>query len=55
MEKRNSLGGGILIAVGSVGGALYGAYHGQPSLGLVAGFGAGALLALGLWLVERGR
>jgi uncharacterized membrane protein len=44
---------GILITLGTLGGAVYGAVKGQPSLGLVLGFGAGVAIALAFWLFDR--
>lgn len=51
--KRAATGGGILIAIGLVGGAVIGGLNGQPSIGLLAGLAVGALGALLLWLRER--
>ena len=52
---KSPLGGGIAIAILSVAGAIYGGTVGQPSLGLVAGFGAGAVVAILFFLVDRRR
>ena len=50
---RPRLGGGIFLAIGPLAGAAIGMALGEPSLGLLAGLGAGALLALALWLARR--
>lgn len=44
---------GALIALLAVGGAIGGGLLGQPSIGLLAGIGTGALLAILFWLVDR--
>ena len=49
----NRNGGGIFIALGTIGGAIVGGLMGQPSAGLLAGLGLGALVALLIWW--RGR
>ncbi len=46
---------GVFLAIGAIGGAIVGARMGQPSLGLVAGFGAGVVICLALWLYDRAR
>jgi hypothetical protein len=48
-------GGGIFIAIGLIGGTIIGVVYGQPSLGLVAGLGAGIVVAglLALWEARR--
>lgn len=51
--KRAPLAGGFVIALTTLVGAFVGALQRQPSLGLVIGLGAGALLALGIWLLDR--
>lgn len=54
-QSGGGLGGGVLIAIGAIAGALIGAGQGQPSAGLVIGVGIGAALAILLWLLQRGR
>ena len=49
----NRNGGGIFIAIGTVGGAIVGGLMGQPSVGLLAGLALGAAAALLIWW--RGR
>lgn len=48
-------GGGVLIALALIVGAILGTVYGEPSIGLVAGLGVGSLLALLLWLRDRRR
>jgi len=48
-----SSAGGIFIALGVTAGVLIGGMLGQPSIGLLAGFALGALIALAIWLRER--
>ncbi|HEX8447427.1 MAG TPA: hypothetical protein VF649_12545 [Sphingomonas sp.] len=47
--------GGIFLAIGALAGALIGMRNGQPTLGLLIGFGLGLGIALALWLVQRRR
>jgi hypothetical protein len=57
-ETQNSqprLAGGIFIAVGLLAGAIGGVAMNQPSAGMVIGFGAGAAIALIVWLIDRKR
>jgi uncharacterized membrane protein len=49
------LAGGVLIAIGMIGGAVAGYIWDQPTIGLIAGIAAGALAALGIWLGDRRR
>jgi len=49
----NRSAGGIFIALGVTAGVLIGGMLGQPSLGLLAGFALGVLIALAIWLRER--
>ncbi|MDO7834966.1 hypothetical protein Q4610_07880 [Sphingobium sp. HBC34] len=53
--KKNPTGAGAIIAllilVGTIGGGLLG----QPSIGLLAGAALGILIAILLWLRERGQ
>lgn len=47
--------GGVFLAIGALGGALFGVRTGQPTLGLLGGFAAGLALALLIWLLQRRR
>jgi len=53
--KKNPTGGGAIIALLILAGAIGGGLLGQPSAGLLAGAALGGLIALLLWLRERGR
>ena len=55
MKTRSTAAGGIFIFVGLIAGAIYGINVGQPMLWLLRGFGAGALLALLVWAIDRHR
>jgi uncharacterized protein YqgC (DUF456 family) len=46
-------GGGALIALGAIGGAIIGLYSGQASAGLIVGTGLGAAVALLMWWRSR--
>ncbi len=48
-------GAGAIIAFLILAGAIGGGMLGQPSAGLLAGAGIGILIAVILWLRERGR
>jgi hypothetical protein len=52
-RPRSSAGGGVLVALGAVGGAALGFVLRQPTLWFLIGLGAGALSALILWLRDR--
>lgn len=51
--KQPRFGGGILIALSTLIGAVAGVALGQPSIGMLAGIAAGAALALLLWVRDR--
>ncbi|MEC3911608.1 hypothetical protein U5A82_14365 [Sphingobium sp. CR2-8] len=53
--KKEPTGAGAIIAFLILGGAIGGGLLGQPSIGLLVGAGAGVLIALLLWLRERGK
>jgi hypothetical protein len=52
---RFTRAGGCLLALSLIAGVAGGAYAGQPSIGFLAGLGAGLVLLLAVWLVDRGR
>lgn len=52
-RPRSSAAGGVLVALGAVGGAAAGFALGQPTLWFLGGLSAGALAALAIWW--RGR
>lgn len=47
--------GGFFLALGALAGALIGMAVRQPTLGLLAGFGAGLVIVVALWLFQRRR
>ena len=53
--RKNPTGAGAIIALLILGGAIIGGLMGQPSIGLLAGAALGILIALLLWLRERGK
>lgn len=50
-----SRGGGIFMAIGTLGGAIVGGLLGQPSAGLLIGLGGGVLISVVLFLADRAR
>lgn len=53
-KGRTSSGGGVFIALLTIGGAIGGGYMGQPSIGMLSGFGLGCAIAIALWWKQRG-
>lgn len=53
--RKEPTGAGAIIAFLILAGTIGGGLMGQPSIGLLAGTGAGVLIALLLWLRERGK
>jgi uncharacterized membrane protein (UPF0136 family) len=49
------MAGGFLLALSLVVGTVVGAGQGQASIGFVAGLGAGLVLLLAVWLIDRAR
>jgi len=54
-REPQSAAGGIFIALAIFVGAIAGALSGQPSIGVLAGAGAGIAFAIGVWLRDRRR
>jgi hypothetical protein len=54
-RRRSTAAGGIFIFVGLLAGAVYGIDRGEPMLWMLRGFGAGILLAILVWLIDRWR
>jgi hypothetical protein len=52
---RNSQAGGFVLAACIIGATVAGAILHQPSIGFLIGLGAGILLALVIWIVDRSR
>jgi uncharacterized membrane protein len=46
--------GGVLIALGTLAGAVIGFLLGQPTVGLLTGFAIGAIVAAAMWWRSRG-
>lgn len=46
---------GAFIALGLIVGSVIGIGFGQPTIGLLAGFGVGMIIAIGQWLFDRAR
>ncbi len=53
--KKPAMAGGCFLAVLTLAGAIAGGLAGQPSIGLLAGFGLGVAIALLLWWKDRER
>lgn len=54
-NSRPRLAGGIFVALGLLLGAIGGIALNEPSLGMVAGFGVGSVIALVIWFLDRKR
>lgn len=52
-QRRFPSAGGIFLFLGPVLGALVGIGRGEPILGMLFGFIAGAALALLVWVIDR--
>ncbi|WP_197707412.1 MULTISPECIES: hypothetical protein [Sphingobium] len=53
--NKNPTGAGAIIALTILGGTIVGGVLGQPSIGLLSGTALGIVIALLLWLRERGK
>ena len=53
--NKGAAAGGFFIFLGLLIGVSVGIYLGEPSLGMVCGFTAGAVAAVILWLYDRAR
>jgi hypothetical protein len=54
-SSRTPMAGGFLLAVSLLVGTVLGAGRGQASIGFVAGLGAGLVLLVAVWLIDRTR
>ncbi|MBH1998632.1 MAG: hypothetical protein I8H96_05790 [Sphingomonadaceae bacterium] len=54
-DRKEPTGAGAIIALLIMVGTIGGGMMGQPSIGLLAGVGAGIAIALLLWWRERGK
>ena len=52
-HRRTPAAGGIFLFLGPVIGTLYGIGRGEPILWMLYGFGAGVVLAMLIWLIDR--
>ena len=55
MNRRSTAAGGIFLFLGLLIGAIYGINEGQPMLWMLRGFGAGIVLAVLVWFIDRRR
>lgn len=51
-SSRSPAAGGVLIAIGAIGGAIVGMFLGEPSKGFLIGTGAGIGMAIAIWLLD---
>jgi hypothetical protein len=54
-RTRSAQAAGFILAISIIAGAVAGVIAGQPSIGFLAGLGAGVLIVLLFWLNERRR
>jgi uncharacterized membrane protein len=54
-NRKPRVAGGIFVALGLLVGAVVGIAINQPSAGMIAGFGVGAVIALVIWLIDSKR
>lgn len=55
LPTQTPRGGGAIIAIAIIGGAIIGLAMRQPSIGVLAGTALGVAAAIGLWLRDRRR
>ncbi|MES2058383.1 MAG: hypothetical protein V4564_20770 [Pseudomonadota bacterium] len=53
--SRSPAAGGFLIAIGAILGAIIGLFLEQPTAGFLIGSGGGIVIAILIWLLDRGR
>ena len=54
-HPSKGLAGGFFIFIGLLAGAIIGIAYNQASTGMIAGFAAGAVAAIAVWLIDRRR
>ena len=54
-RSRFTQAGGAILAIAIIAGTVAGVMVGQPSIGFLVGTGAGVLIALLIWAVDRKR
>ncbi len=52
---RSSQAGGLFLMLAIIAGAIWGLGVGQPMLGILRGTGAGIVIAIIVWLIDRRR
>lgn len=52
-DRSGPQAGGFLLAIAILVGTVVGGLKGQPTIGLLVGFGIGLAAAAALWLVDR--
>ena len=52
-NDRGPLAGGCLMCIALLAGAIFGVWQGQPSIGVLGGFGVGLVLLILIWLWDR--
>ena len=55
MSMRSSQAGGLFLMLAIIAGAIWGLSVGQPMLGILRGTGAGIVIAIAVWLIDRRR
>ncbi|AMK22478.1 hypothetical protein VVT58_08165 [Sphingobium sp. SJ10-10] len=53
--RKEPIGAGAILALTILGGTILGGLMGQPSAGLLAGTALGIVIAVLLWLFDRGK
>ncbi|MBY0583137.1 MAG: hypothetical protein K2P68_09515 [Sphingomonas sp.] len=48
-SQKSPAAGGVLIALGAIGGSIVGLYSGQPTIGFLVGLAGGSLIAVLIW------
>jgi hypothetical protein len=54
-HPSKAMAGGFFLFAGLAAGSIIGIAYGQPSMGMIGGFAAGAAAAVVVWLIDRRR
>ena len=54
-QKKTPAAGGVLIAIGAIGGTIVGLTIGQVSAAFLIGTAIGVAGAVGVWMIDRAR
>ena len=54
-SRKEPIGAGAILALTILGGTIVGGLLGQPSIGLLAGTALGIIIAVLLWIRDRGK